>query len=308
MKSNIIARNEIKILAREKSVLLFLVIFILLVLSSAFIGFFAQHTIQKVFSVAANELQNEGQPVPPSPFSNFPDLSVVKNMIIYILLCGALFSIVLGYSSGVQEKKSGTVKVLFSHPITKKDFFIGKIKGMSFILLLIMFVSLLISALSSAFLSHLTGGDILRLFGFYALSFVYLLGFAIVGMAFALIIDNDAIALIVPLLIWIVITFVIPGFSSALYPTATLNPVLPQNVTHSPTLDFMHYVSSPFSISEHFKNSGAYILNLKDPFTSLISSGSNIMNINLIVMWLLVSVIIGIIALKKFNITGGSNE
>lgn len=308
MNSNIIAKNEIKILAREKSVLLFLIIFILLVLASAFIGFFAQHTIQRVFSVAANELQSEGQPVPPSPFSNFPDLSVVKNMIIYIVLCGALFAIVLGYSSGRQDKKSGTVKMLFSHPITKKDFFIGKIKAISFILLLIMSASLLISAVSSVFLSHLTGMDILRLLGFYALSFVYLLGFAIIGMAFALIIDNDAIALIIPLLVWVVITFVIPGFSSALYPTATLNPVLPQNVTHSSTLDFMHAVSSPFSISEHFKDSGAYILNLKDPFTNLISSGANLLNLNLIISWLLISVIIGIIAVNKFNIAGDSNE
>ena len=106
MRSNIIAKNEVKILTRERSVLLFLIIFILLVLSSAFIGFFAQHTIQKVFKVAATELQNEGQSVPPSPFTNFPDLSVVKNMIIYIVLCGALFAIVLGYSSGLQDKKS----------------------------------------------------------------------------------------------------------------------------------------------------------------------------------------------------------
>ncbi len=307
MRSNIIAKNEVKILTRERSVLLFLIIFILLVLSSAFIGFFAQHTIQKVFKVAATELQNEGQSVPPSPFTNFPDLSVVKNMIIYIVLCGALFAIVLGYSSGIQDKKSGTVKMLFSHQVNKKDFFIGKVKGISFILMLIMLVSLLISALSSAFLSHLTGIDILRLFGFYALSFIYLLGFAILGIAFALIIDNDAVALIIPLLIWVVITFVIPGFASALYPTATLNPVLSQNVTPSPALDFMHSISSPFSISEHFKDSGTYILNLKNPFTSLISSGTNIINVNLIIMWLLICILIGIIVIRKFNVVGDSN-
>ena len=300
-----IARQEVKLLTRERTVLLLVIVFLCLALASTFIGWFAQGTIQKVFLVAANELKVEGKTVPPSPFSSFPDLSVVKNVMIYIVLCGALLSIVLGYSSGMHDRKAGSIKILFSHPINKKDFLIGKILGISFVLLLMMLIALLISAISSAILVKITGADILCLIGFYGFSFVYLLGFTILGLAFALIIDNDAIALLIPIVIWLTITFVLPEFTSALYPTASLNPVLPATVTHGPILDLMHSIVNPFSISEHYKDSGAYILNLKDSFSNVISPIENLYNLILMFFWLVLCFLLSFIAVKKFNTAEG---
>jgi len=220
---------------------------------------------------------------------------------IYIVLCGALLAIVLGYSSGMHDRKAGSVKILFSHPINKKDYLIGKILGISFVLLLMMIIALIISAISSAILEKITGTDILHLIGFYGFSFIYLLGFAILGLAFALLIDNDAIALLIPIVIWLTITFVLPEFTSALYPTATLNPVLPATETHGPILDLMRSIVNPFSISEHYKDSGAYILNLKDSFSNIISSTENIFNLFLIFIWSLLCLLFGYLALRKFN-------
>jgi ABC-2 type transport system permease protein len=305
MKSITIARQEVKLLAREKTILLLLVIFLCLTLASTFIGWFAQGTIQKVFLVAADELRVEGKTVPPSPFSNLPDLIVVKNVMIYIVLCGALLAIVLGYSAGMHDRKAGSVKILFSHPINKRDYLFGKILGISFVLLLMMLIALLISIVSSAILVKITGLDILRLIGFYGFSFIYLLGFAILGLAFALIIKNDAIALLIPIILWLTITFVLPEFTSALYPTASLNPVLPPIETHGPILDLMHSIVNPFSISEHYKDSGAYILNLKDSFSNLISSGKNIYNLFLMLSWSLLCLLFSFIAIKKFNAAEG---
>ncbi len=301
MRSLIIARQEIRLLTREKTVLLLIVILLGLALASTFIGWLSQHTIQQVYDVASAQLISEGKTAPPSPFANFPDLSIVKNMLIYIVICGALLAIALGHSTGVRDRKAGSVKMLFSHPINKRDFLLGKILAISFVLFLTLLAAFIISAISSAVLVKLTEADFLRLISFYIFSFIYLLSFALLGLSFGLIMKNEAIALLIPIIIWLSITFVLPGFTSSLYPTATLNPILPIAETHSPILDLIHSIANPFSIAEHYKESGAYVLNLGNPFSSNISLENNITNMGLILLWLLICILISFIVINKFN-------
>jgi ABC-2 type transport system permease protein len=296
-----IARQEVKLLTREKTVLLLIIILLGLALASTFIGWLSQHTIQRVYDVASTLLISEGKTAPPSPFTNFPDLSVVKNMLIYIVICGALLAITLGHSMGVRDRKAGSVKMLFSHPINKGGFLFGKILAISFVLLLTMLVAFAISAISSAVLVKLTGIDILRLIGFYIFSFIYLMSFAILGLSFGLIMKNEAIALLIPIIIWLSITFVLPGFTSSLYPTASLNPILPVTESHTPILDLLHSIANPFSIAEHYKESGAYILNLGNSFSGNISFSNNMLNMGLILLWLLICILISFIVISKFN-------
>jgi ABC-2 type transport system permease protein len=300
-----IARQEIKLLTREKTVLLLIIILLGLAIASTFIGWLSQHTIQQVYDVASAQLISEGKAAPPSPFTNFSDLSIVKNMLIYIVICGALLAIALGNSTGTRDRKAGLVKIIFSHPINKKDFLFGKILAISFVLFLILMVAFIINAASSAVLVKLTGIDFLRLIGFYVFSFIYLMGFAILGLSFGLIMKNEAIALLIPIVIWLSITFVLPGFTSALYPTATLNPILPQSESHSPILDLLHSVASPFSIAEHYKESGAYILNLGSSFSGNMSLAANVLNISLICLWLLICILISFIVMSKFSPANG---
>ncbi len=301
MRSLIIARQEIKLLTKEKTVVLLIIILLGLALTSTFIGWLSQHNIQQVYDVASAQLVSEGKSAPPSPFTNFPDLSVVKNMLIYIVICGALLAIALGHSSGVRDRKAGSVKMLFSHPINKRDFLLGKILAISFVLFLTLLVAFCVSAMSSAILVKLTGIDFLRLIGFYLFSFVYLIGFAILGLSFGLIMKNEAVGLLIPIIIWLSITFVLPGFTSSLYPTASLNPILPITESHTPTLDLLHSIVNPFSIAEHYKQSGAYILNLGDSFSGNISLETNLIYMSLILLWTLICILISFIAINKFN-------
>jgi ABC-2 type transport system permease protein len=304
-----IARQEIRLLSREKTVMLLIIILLGLAFASTFIGWLSQHTIQQVYDVASAQLISEGKTAPPSPFTNFPDLSIVKNMLIYIVVCGALLAIALGHSAGVRDRKAGSVKMLFSHPINKKDFLLGKILAISFVLSLILLVAFAISAASSAVLVKLTWIDLLRLIGFYVFSFIYLMSFALLGLSFGLIMKNEAVALLIPIIIWLTITFVIPGFTSALYPTATLNPILPMTESHSPTLDLLHSIANPFSIAEHYKESGAYILNLKDSFSTDTSPNTNVLDISLVFLWLMICLTISFFVMHKFNpASEGLNE
>ena len=126
MRSFFVAKNEIQHLLRERTFFLILTVFILISLASTYIGWASQHTVESVYQESAITLQSLGKAVPPSPFSNLPPLGIVKNMIIYVVLIGSLLAITIGHSIGTKDQKAGVVRILFSKPLTKKEFLIGK--------------------------------------------------------------------------------------------------------------------------------------------------------------------------------------
>jgi ABC-type transport system involved in multi-copper enzyme maturation permease subunit len=125
------------------------------------------------------------------------------------------------------------------------------------------------------------------LFSFYGFSLVYLLGFAFIGFSSALVKDDEVVALLIPIIFWIAITFVLPQLTSALYPTGSLNPTLPQtDILQSPALRTMHDAVYPFSISEHYKEAAASILGIKGSETD-VPVHSGLINAATIFCWIL---------------------
>lgn len=302
MKSSVmIARHEIQSLFREKTFLLLLAVFAAMTIASAFIGWSSQNTINQVYNVAAEQMRQSGQVVPPSPFSEYPHLTLVKNMIIYINLIGGLLAITAGYAAGMRERKAGVMKLLFSRPITKGSFLFGKLLGIAIVLGTVMAFAAVISTISSAVLVNLNVQDIINLFGFYGFSFVYLLGFALLGFSFALVKEHEVVALLIPIIFWIAITFVLPEMTSALYPTASLNPTLPQtDILQNPTLQTMHNAVYPFSISEHYKETAATILGIKNVVTD-VQVYSWMVNAVIIFCWMVLCFVTSCIAVMKFD-------
>ncbi len=299
--SVMIARHEIQSLFREKTFLLLLAVFAAMTIASAFISWSSQNTINQVYNVAAEQMRQSGQIVPSSPFAEYPHLTFVKNMIIYINLIGGLLAITAGYAAGMRERKAGVMKLLFSRPIGKGSFLVGKLLGVSVVLGIVMVFAAVISAVSSAVLVNLNVQDIISLFGFYGFSFVYLLGFAFLGFSFALIKDHEVVALLIPIIFWIAITFMLPELTSALYPTSSLNPTLPQtDILQSPALQTMHNVVYPFSISEHYKETSAAILGIKNVVTD-VQVYSWMVNAVIIVCWMLLCFIGCCFAVYKFD-------
>jgi ABC-type transport system involved in multi-copper enzyme maturation permease subunit len=299
--SVMIARHEIQSLFREKTFLLLLVIFTFMTIASAFIGWSSQNTINQVYSVAAEQIRQSGQIPPPSPFADYPHLNLVKNMVIYINLIGGLLAIIAGYAAGVRERKAGVAKLLFSRPVSKREYLSGKLLGISVVLGIVMVFAAMISVVSSAVLVNLNAQDVISLFSFYGFSFVYLLGFAFLGFSFALVKEHEVVALLIPIIFWVAITFVLPELTSALYPTGSLNPTLPQtDILQNPTLQTMHDVVYPFSISEHYKETAATILGTTSAGTGGQVS-SWIFNAVTIFSWMLLCLAASCIAMFTFD-------
>jgi ABC-type transport system involved in multi-copper enzyme maturation permease subunit len=299
--SIIIARHEIQSLFRERTFILLLAVFATMTLASAYIGWSSQHTIDQVYTAAAEQMRQSGKVAPSSPFADYPHLALLKNMIIYVILIGGLIAISTGYAAGMRERKAGVLKLLFSRPVGKNDFLIGKLLGISFVLAAVMLLAAITSAISSAVLVSLNAQDMIHLFSFYGFSWVYLLGFAFIGFGSALVKEDEVMALLIPIIFWVTITFVLPEMTSALYPTGSLNPTLPQtDILQSPPLQMMHNAVYPFSISEHYKEAAATILNINAIGTDA-PAQSGIFNEATIFCWMLLGLASSFAAVYSFD-------
>lgn len=282
-----IGKKEVLYLFREKTFFVLLGIFIVMAILSTLIGWATIHTIHNVYDAAANELIAMNQPVPPFPVK-ISSLSIIKNMIIYVVLIGSLLSIILGYFVGINDRISGTVKLIFSRNIRKTDLLLGKILAIAKILILILLSSFVISLVSAQIFHVMSIENLLRITEFYSISFLYMFGFALLALALAVTMKSSASAILYALFFWILITFALPEIGSALYPTASLNPVLPPtDVLQSPILQNIHQVFYPISISEHYKELGASFLGIANPSMDGAISYSNHLHLFILLFWVL---------------------
>jgi ABC-type transport system involved in multi-copper enzyme maturation permease subunit len=308
LRIDIVAKNEFKTLFKEKTFIILLIIFILMTIFSTYIGWSAKNTIINVYQETVKELSLKGiKEIPPNPFTGIPDLSILKNMIVYVFLIGSLLALVIGNSAFIKDRRSGVLRIIFSKFISKQTYIFGKIVGIFETLLLVIFISFLLSLFSTILISghFLTPIEILKLSGFYAISLVYLLIFSMVGLYFAINSDGESIALLIPVIIWVLITFVIPQITSSLVPTALLNPTNIQAVTpHSNFFHILQIVIRPFSISESYKEISGILLETNSGINAISILQTKFQNaVGLIVMfsYLGISMFGSIYAINKFN-------
>jgi len=305
---DIIAKNEFKTLFKENTFTVLLIIFILMTIFSTYIGWSAKNTIIKVYQETVKEISLKGiKEIPPNPFTGIPDLSILKNMIVYVFLIGSLLALVIGNNAFIRDRRSGVLRIIFSKFISKQSYIFGKIVGIFETLLLVVFISFLLSLFSTVLISghFLTPIEILKLSGFYAISLVYLFIFSMVGLYFAINSDGESIALLIPVIIWVIITFVIPQITSSLVPTALLNPTNIQAVTpHSNFFHILQMVIRPFSISESYKEISDILLETNSGINAISILQTKFQNaVGLIVMfsYLGISMFGSLYAINKFN-------
>jgi ABC-2 type transport system permease protein len=272
-KINTIAGHEIKTLFKEKTFVLILIIFILMTLFSTYIGWSSRTTIENVYQETVKKLVSDGVANQPSdPFISIPILSIIKNMIVYVFLIGSLLAIIIGYNSFLRERQSGVSKIIFSKPLERKDFVLGKIAGILFPLLIITAISFLISLASVSLITGkmLSNPSILKLAAFYLISLIYMLIFAMSGLFFSIYLKSESMALLIPIIIWIFISFVLPELTSALNPNALLNPTNIQSaLPHGQFLLSLQGALKPFSVSETYKLVSGNLLELDFASSSL---------------------------------------
>ena len=255
-----IASHQVLSLRRQRVFLALLATLLTMTALAGVLGWSSHQTIVRVYDEAVKLLASTGKPAPPNPFLLKPTLSLLSNMVVYIPLIGALLALILGHLSIVDDETNGTGRLVFSRQITRTSYVLGKIASAAAVLAVVLAASLLVSVASLLVVNHtIAVGDLGRLGLFYALSWLYLMVFALIGMVTVLMTRRRSIALLSAMGAWLVITFVIPQFTSGLRPTQSLNPISDPAST-SQTFFKITSKLRPYSIVEQYKEASGRIL------------------------------------------------
>jgi ABC-2 type transport system permease protein len=309
-KIETISENEFKTLFKERTFIILLTLFVLMTLFSTYIGWSARNTVINVYNETVKEMSLKGiTKIPPNPFTGISDLSILKNMIVYIFLIGSLLALIVGNNAFIRDRRSGVLRIIFSRPLSRQNYIFGKITGIFETLVFMVFVSFLISLFSITLVSghFLSSAQVLKLLGFYGISLVYLFIFAMTGLFFGISSESESLSLLIPLILWVLITFVLPQITSALVPTALLNPTNIQTVApHSSFFHIIQIIVRPFSISESYKEISSILLETSNAAgantaSAMLSGFQNISGIVVMFSYLGISMFGSVDAINKFN-------
>src|SRR5665811_164572 len=151
----VIARQELRAARTNRLSVLLLAIFIGMVLVSGFIGWATHHTVTQVYE----ESLQQGITSAPNPFSGQMPLELIQNSVIYVILIGALAAIVLGVHSSLDDRKAGAIDLIFSRPLSTRQYVSGKLLGLQ----TITGAALLIAAITSWAIIFLIRSEMLSL-------------------------------------------------------------------------------------------------------------------------------------------------
>jgi ABC-type transport system involved in multi-copper enzyme maturation permease subunit len=257
----VVAAQQLTVLRRQHTVVTVVAVLVGVTVLAGVIGWSSAATITRVYDQAVVLLASQGRPAPPDPLGLKPPLSLLSNMTIYVPVVGALLAIVVGHLSLSDEQTSGVARLLHSRLLTRRDYLLGKLVAVSGLLTAALAASLLVSGVSLVVVNGVfpTPDQLLRLLGFYGLSLLYLVVFALVAMVAVLLTRRRSLALLSALGVWLVVTFVVPQFTSGLRPTASLNPLSVPTGTSQTFFDLTSRVRF-LSLSEDFKDASGQVL------------------------------------------------
>ena len=257
----ITARQEIRSLRREKLAQALLIVFVGMVSLSSFIGWLTNKNVTSIWQ----KVKDQGLTTAPNPFAHVSALYYLRNTVIYLVLVGALLAIVLGVASIIRDRKAHTLDLILTRPIESRSYLLGKLLGIGLWLVAILGFVTIISWTSIAFIisKPVNLADSLRLFSFFSMALIFLLAFVLVGMLCALYSSRETTALLLPISLWSIVTFVLPQIGTADHPVSLLNPV-PAIANQGGAFSILNSMFSPLSITEQFKKASSWILGNAD--------------------------------------------
>lgn len=207
----VIVKKEITDSTKNKLFLSILAMLFILTVVSVVLGAYQVRANVDSYNQSIEFLKSLGK----TEFPAAPDLnplSASKSFVNYIGLLGALLAIVLGNACVVKEKRSGTLKLILSRQIFRDAFLNGKLIGNMVLLLFITVFTSVVTLGVDIFISKvaLTPGDIGRMFMFFMMTFLYMTFFLVLGIFLAVIVPDGNKALLITVIIWLVISFILP--------------------------------------------------------------------------------------------------
>ena len=171
------------------------------------------------YNQALQVLKNLGK-VPDTSTPQFFPLKMLRGVVDYLEIIGAILGIILGYLSIAKEKGKNTLQLLLSRPIGQYDIVSGKVLGNSALILSVLAVNALALYLILWFVGgvQFSTAELVKLGLVFVASYFYIMFFFCLTSILALKLKSLPNALIIGFTIWLAFVLIIPQIGDTMDP------------------------------------------------------------------------------------------
>lgn len=149
----------------------------------------------------------------------FP-LTLLRAGIEYLEILGALFALLIGYSSIARERSSGTSLLLLSRPVSKNQILLGKVLGLSTVWLSVLIVNFVaaIVALLTIGNARMAVIDYERILICVLFTFIYLLFWTTLAVVMGAYFQRPVRAIYAGISLWLTAVLILPQIGDTMDP------------------------------------------------------------------------------------------
>ncbi len=215
-----IAKKEYLDAIKNKLFLILALFLIVLTVISIIVASFDFQSKVADYNISVQILKNAGKAAEIPPIPELYPLTMLRGVMDYLEIIGAIIGIILGYLSVAKEKGKKTLQLILSRPIKRSAIISGKIAGNSLLLLTVLLIV-------GIFIYFITWGlgkviflpvEFLKLLFTLFLSYLYMLFFYCLSFALSISIKSLPNALIIIFAIWLIFVLIIPQIGDTMDP------------------------------------------------------------------------------------------
>lgn len=255
-----LAQKEVKSAFRDHVFLIIMGLFVLLSIISVYIGSSTKNAELQAYQNIVQLLKAQGEtyPSPPVIFH----LAILQNIVTYVSMIGAVVAIFLGFEAFSGERNNGTLKLIATRSIFRDQIVTGKLLGGATVLGLLLGIILIFNLILFVLITGLTLSlsEVARLLVFFILALVYLMFFYSVTLFVSIKTNDSEFGFLFMMVIWIMISFVIPQLSEAQKNFALAMNGTTQTVTQISTQTLASKSIEMLSPAVQFQNIGKDLL------------------------------------------------
>ena len=272
--SLIIARKEFRAAFRNRLFLTITLLFLGLSILSVYIGSTTKRAEMRIYDARVATLQAEGAAVIPAA-PEIHTLTILANLTEYVAIVGAILAVILGYNTLIEEKESGSLKLILSRPVYRDQLLVGKLLGNAAVIasllgLVFLFNLILLVAIGGIWP---TLGEVARLFTFTVMALAYMLIFLTVSLFLSIRLNNGATVFLISLTLWVLVSFVVPQIADAMMVNSSVVNSISGAINQIPQETAVSQAINYLSPTWHLRNIGGELLQFTSG-SSAISTGT----------------------------------
>jgi ABC-2 type transport system permease protein len=255
-----IAKKEFMASLKDRVFLLIALLFLVMSIASVYIGATTKNAELRAYEGVVEAAKAQGSNIPTAPII-YP-LAILRNMIEYIIMIGAVLAIFLGFDTFGSERESGTLRLVLTRPVLRNHFLLGKLLGAGMVIGSLLVATLLFNIVLFTVATGLApdASEAFRLIVFMILACIYMLMFYI-GSLFVSIKSRDRSYGFLSLMVaWMMISFVIPQLAETQRSFVFAINNVSGTVTQVPSDTTVSKAIELFSIAVQFRHIGNDLL------------------------------------------------